>query len=707
MNLPAAIVAAVMTTALAAGAAASTGSFRLAFSKAENIEIFVDHASGSEWCAPTLKLRAVHGGEPDLQALAGLLPKLGALLDRQCPQASNIHWTSTTADGRAVASGTSAKADQWALRTAPAAAPVVAASPAPAVPSSTPAAAPPAPAAAPPAPAAAPPATMPAASPPAPTPVPAARVADAASAGSDPAPMRADPAAATVAAPSTSTSAAAATAAPSTSTSAAASTAAPSTSPSAAVAPDTPPPAAAATIAPSAPPAVAAAAPQAAPAAPSTAIGDFEVNGWKPLEAARAKEQASFLQVLQDQNGCRIVTTLDRNDTASLTLKSEGLQCGLDGYASGEGRLILDRSDGVRVGRTGMLWFVDGIPVSQQLGPARLAGSDAQRVLWWFLGSDAASRSHFMLRTRHNSQNGIGVWMPEPRIDAITGDESRFRQAESIQAAVEAALAAFDRNGMPGARWVTLVFANDFSKMIGPARDHDHLVYEIQPARQQARRGADGPGSWQIDLQRATSHLFQRDARIAQQKKMEEQRAAQQRLFEEQREAQRQRQELFQKAQLERRKLQTYQGFVDAAADPKVLLSRIESDLDYTPGSGGSYARVLGGGGHRISRIVRVSGRDGEDASVDFPYEMRLVGQRELKDGWYRVQGMVAFDQKRRDREELPLTLVTPGAEAPHACRQDGCADLLDPLALTRLALGEPDWTPEAAAAVIESTLRP
>src|SRR5690606_13381937 len=109
----------------------------------------------------------------------------------------------------------------------------------------------------------------------------------------------------------------------------------------------------------------------------------------------------------------------------------------------------------------------------------------------------------------------------------------------------------------------------------------------------------------------------------------------------------------------------------------------------------------------QISRIVRVSGRDGDDASVDFPYEMRLVGQRELKAGWYRVKGTVAFDEERRDREELPLTLVKPGADAPHACRQDGCADLLDPLELTRLTLGEPDWTPEAATAVIESALRP
>lgn len=450
----------------------------------------------------------------------------------------------------------------------------------------------------------------------------------------------------------------------------------------------------------------------------TTAIGDFEVNGWKPLEAAKVREQAGFLQVFEDQNGCRILTAIKRDDLPSLTLRSEALQCGPDGYASGKGRLILDRSDGVRVGRTGMLWFVQGVPVTQEMGPAQLAGSDDRETLWFFLGSDTASKSHFLLRAQHNSQSGISIWSPAAQIDAITGDESQFRQAGPIQAAVEAALAAFDRNGMPDARWVTLVFANDFSKMAGPARGGDHLVYQIQPARQAARRGTRSPGSWQINLQRATNHLFQRDARIAQQKAMEEQRAAQQKAMEErraaqqqameaQRAAQRRRAEALQKANVERRRLQTYQGFVDAAGDPNRLLSSLESDLDYTPGSGGSYVRVLTGGDHRISRIVRVSGRDGDDASVDFPYEMRLVGQRELKSGWYRIQGAVALDDKRRDHEDLPLTLVTISAEAPHPCQKDGCTDLLDPLVLTRIKLGEPDWTPEAATAVIESALRP
>ncbi len=640
------VIVATAMAALAAAAAAGTGasneSFRLAFSKAGNIEIFIDHAQGSEWCAPALKLRAVHGGEPNQQALAALLPKLGALLDRQCPQASQIDWTSTTADGRTVARGTSTKTDRWAMRTTPSA---VAAAPA-----------------------AAPPAAV--------------RVA--------PVPPPADDAAREPAPPT------AVAAAPSVSVFAPA--------PAAAAEPVQPAPAEPTQSAAAEPAQSASAEPaQSAATPPTTAIGDFEVNGWKPLDAAKAREQADFLKEFKDQNGCRILTTIDRTDLASLTLQSEELQCGADGYASGRGRLILDRSDGVRVGRTGMMWFVEGVPLRNEMGPARLAGADASRTLWFFLGSDSASKSHFLLRAQPASQSGIGIWVPAAQIDAITGDEAQFRQAAPIQAAVDAALAAFDRNGMPDARWVKLVFANDFSKVVDPARSADHLVYEIQPARQRSRRGSDpSRGSWQVNLQQATNHLFQRDARLAQQKAMEEQRAAQRRLVEEQRAAQRLRVEAMQRANVERRKLQTYRSFVDAADDPKRLLSSVESDLDYTPGSGGSYARVLAGEERRIRRIVHVSGRDGNDATVDFPYEMRLVDQREVKAGWYLVQGIVALDGKRLDGDGLPLTLVTLAGEPARACRKDGCVDLLDPLALTRLKLGEPDWTPEAATALIE-----
>ena len=94
-------------------------SYRLAFSQSENIELFVEHPAGRPWCAPKLSLRAVHGGVAETAGLARLLPKLGALLNTQCPQATTIDWVSQRPDGSAFAQGTSSKAELWALRVAP------------------------------------------------------------------------------------------------------------------------------------------------------------------------------------------------------------------------------------------------------------------------------------------------------------------------------------------------------------------------------------------------------------------------------------------------------------------------------------------------------------------------------------------------------------------------------------------------------------
>ena len=99
-----------------AAIAASVGSlpahaeaYRLAYSKAENIEIFIDHATGSPWCGPHLDLRAVYGAAPDAAALGRLLPKIGVLLGKQCPQAVDLRWTSVTNAGARVADGTDRK----------------------------------------------------------------------------------------------------------------------------------------------------------------------------------------------------------------------------------------------------------------------------------------------------------------------------------------------------------------------------------------------------------------------------------------------------------------------------------------------------------------------------------------------------------------------------------------------------------------------
>lgn len=436
--------------------------------------------------------------------------------------------------------------------------------------------------------------------------------------------------------------------------------------------------------------------------APAPAVARFAVGDWTPGDGSRTGALADALSEMTDQNGCRVLTRIDaRTDMTYMTLKSDGLSCGANGYASGRGRLILERSDGVAIGRTGQLWFAGGIPFTQEVSATRLAAADKRHTLWLHLASDAETRTHYLLRARATSYGGIGAWQVDPQIDAVTEQVDRFRQADAIRAAVDAALVALDAAGVDRAARANLLFASDFERGT-VAGEADHLLYGISVWRGRDRRSKDW-APWQYNLQQANNYLFQRDARLARQKQMEEQRAEQQRVYAEQREAQRLRMERARLANEQRRNLQTYQQFVDEAArDPQRLRSRLESDIKYAPLSGGAYAGLVSGGKRKIQRIVRVDGSDGDDAEVDWPYAMRLVGQRALESGWYRVEGEVTLDVTRRDDEGLPLTLLAVQSAMP--CKNEGCTDLLDPLAVTRMTLGQPDWTPEAAQADLQRT---
>src|SRR5690606_1806227 len=106
----------------------------------------------------------------------------------------------------------------------------------------------------------------------------------------------------------------------------------------------------------------------------------------------------------------------------------------------------------------------------------------------------------------------------------------------------------------------------------------------------------------------------------------------------------------------------------------------------------------------KVSLIVRVSDDDDGDAKVDWPYDMRLVGQADLEEKWYLVSGEVSLDKKRRDDEGLPLTLLTSEPGAIVACEKEGCSDMADPLAMMRMKLGDPAWSPEVAQEAIDAS---
>ncbi|MGV2861248.1 hypothetical protein, partial [Achromobacter sp. AGC39] len=451
-----------------------------------------------------------------------------------------------------------------------------------------------------------------------------------------------------------------------------------------AVAPAAAAPAAAAPAA----PAPAAPAPDAvAPAAPAAPVQTaFAVNGWTPPLPAAALAGNPLLQTLSDQNGCKVVSTFRLGDNAQyISLKTDGLSCGPDGYATGKGRLRLERSDGARIAQSSDVWLMSGFPFTAPVAAARLTHANADGTLWFHLDSDPATRSHYLLRgDRLSYGNGLDVWRPN-RVDVVTESADVFRNAANIKVAVDSALRVLERTALPDAGNIRIVFSDDFEQ--GAIGDKvEHLLYMITADRPTDWRTGKPRGEWRYNLQYAQNYLFKRDELLARKK----------------------REELMRLANKERDNLRQYQNLVEQAkSDPKGILGRMQRDVRYDVMTGGDYRALMAGRKAGVRMVIHVDDHDGNDAMADWPYEIRLPGQKAMKEGWYLAPGELSLDPARQDDKGLPLTLLalTPGASV--ACQKEGCADLNDPLVGARMMLGLPDWTPEQAQAVIDQASQP
>ncbi|WP_191578030.1 hypothetical protein [Achromobacter insolitus] len=403
----------------------------------------------------------------------------------------------------------------------------------------------------------------------------------------------------------------------------------------------------------------------------------------QPADVMAASKQ---LKVMKDQNGCMVISTFQLGEGAQyVTLKSDGIICGPDGYATGKGRLRLERSDGARIAQTNEVWLVSGIPFAAPLQAARLAHVGENNTLWFHMDSDPASRSHYLLRAERSTySNALEVWR-QNRIDVVTESVDGFRNATDIKVAVDAALRTLERTSTPDASRAHIVFSDNFEQGAISGQT-EHLLYAIEADRATDWRTGKPKSEWRYNLQYAQNYLFKRDELLARQK-----REAQMRL-----------------ANQEREHLRQYQNLVDQAkAEPNGILKRMLRDVRYEPLTGGSYGGLMAGRKATVRMVVHVDDHKDNDAIADWPYEMRLPGQKSLKEGWYLIPGDITLDTQRVDSRGLPLTLLTLGQTAPHACKKEGCADLNDPLVGARMMLGLPDWTPQQAQAVIDQANQP
>lgn len=580
--------------ALSVSAHGADQSHRLAYSKAENVEVFVDHSEAQPWCSATLNLRFAFTGEANTASVERLLPKLGGLFGAQCPAASELSWKSLNQNGQLQAQGSASKAAGWVAQIAQSAAPVAVV---PAVVAET------------------------------------------------------EPAVAAVAAPAVAAE------------------------PVAETPPPTKPVVAATASAPAvvAAPAVVSVEAEPVKAVAPVIVDDFAVAGWKIPVESEVLAAATFLTVLQDQNGCKFRTSYKPEDTgAALSAQSAGITCGADGFASGTGELLLQRSDGVELKRF-KGFFHKGFAISDGIAELPIVAFDDDGNLFMLLSSDPVSRVHYLLRASHSSYSG--TWnMNSLLVVALTENVELFRQIESIRSTLFAPMAKLEKL-RPREDYVQMYAMRDLVK--GLKSERDSWLYEVRLQRTYRSK------LWDFSPNNAENHLFNFERKQAQIARRE----AEQKAYE----AQRQREQLGYQA---KEQLRVFQAMQEQSRNPQQLLASLVDDVSSDRG----YRALVRGQSADIRQVVHISGRDDNGWTLDYPYEAVLTAEQAEKDpdtGWYVIAGQASLDMSKRDQLDLPLTQIA--ATSLLACEEDGCSDFRDPLKLTRQRLKDAQWTPEEA----------
>ncbi|MDP8774136.1 type VI secretion system-associated protein [Serratia marcescens] len=102
--------------ALMAVPTAQAMNYRLVYSPSQKLEVFIDDVKNSNpesWCGKSIPLRIVSAQSQDPAVLNDFLPRVGNLLEKQCPKAGHLPWTLTDKRGEKLASGEAAKAHGW------------------------------------------------------------------------------------------------------------------------------------------------------------------------------------------------------------------------------------------------------------------------------------------------------------------------------------------------------------------------------------------------------------------------------------------------------------------------------------------------------------------------------------------------------------------------------------------------------------------
>ncbi|QHM73905.1 hypothetical protein [Mixta intestinalis] len=93
--------------------------YNIASSRTKNLDVWIDNVRGQDaqdWCARQVPLRIVLKGDKSPTVLNDFLPKVGALMVRDCSKLKTLNWQTEDALGRKLATGTAEKASGWRVK---------------------------------------------------------------------------------------------------------------------------------------------------------------------------------------------------------------------------------------------------------------------------------------------------------------------------------------------------------------------------------------------------------------------------------------------------------------------------------------------------------------------------------------------------------------------------------------------------------------
>lgn len=647
----------ILTPLICAGLVAQVeaAEHRLAFSKSAELEVFVEHADGQPWCSEALKLRFQGNGASREEQVSRIMPKLGVLLGRECPQAKSASWTSINASGDSIANGQASAEGQWQLEIASgygseptAQAPSVAAARPPQQNDSTP--------------------------------------AQQESGKQAPASAQVQPAAADTAAakPASPVTAKAAPEEPA-QTQASVNPPAPQAETPAVLQSDQP---VAQAALPQAPREEAKAQPETEPADVSGV--DLVINGWHPRPSIEAIRETEFSLPIKDQNGCIFNTDYQfRVDPEFLRGQSENLNCNRFGLVEGKGSFRISRTDGRLLG-TVKANFSYGIPFSDG-EPLFSIQKITPQFLYAHLGADPVNRVHYLLQLPRHSQ---GVWnLRQADLLALTDNLDLFRDAQRIEQVIRRGTALIPTRTDLHANISFLALTSLESHFAGKHFDKEQWLYSTRIRRN--RNSED----WAFNLQQADNYLFEREYRAAEQARREQERLEQERKMAEKLARQQRILQLKQQSWAEQRNLDLFEDL--AEQPPLERRNDWIREVRYRFLKSSSYTRLLQGDEQEWQQIVHLDDKDDGIWTLDYPYPARLTSEQPLSEGWYQITGTIRVDENgATDSEGLPLMHITASQAQP--CKDQLCLENFDPLLIVRNRLNDPEWDPKQAQALID-----